>query len=57
MNLKEVVITMSKQLAAFADDADLIGRGTLSVNESFVERTKPRKLHWTDNKDQGLDKT
>ena len=57
MNLKEVVFTMSKQLAAFADDADLIGRGTLSVNESFVERTKPRKLHWTDNKDQGLDKT
>src|ERR1700761_1702839 len=27
----------SKQLAAFADNADLIGRGTLAVKESFVE--------------------
>lgn len=27
----------SKQLTAFADDADLIGRGTLAVKESFVE--------------------
>ena len=37
INWNGTIFTTSKQLAAFADDADLIGRGTLAVKESFVE--------------------
>lgn len=37
INWRGTIFTTSRQLAAFADDADLIGRGTLAVKESFVE--------------------
>lgn len=44
INWKGTIFTSSKQLAAFADDADLIGRGTLAVKESFVEMQTTGKV-------------
>jgi Reverse transcriptase (RNA-dependent DNA polymerase) len=37
INWKGSIFSTSKTLTAFADDADLIGRGTLAVKELFVE--------------------
>lgn len=37
INWEGTIFYSSKQLAAFADDADLIGRGTLAIKESFIE--------------------
>ena len=37
INWLGTIFYSSKQLTAFADDTDLIGRGTLAVKESFVE--------------------
>src|ERR1700755_2387713 len=52
INWNGTIFTTSKQLAAFADDADLIGRGTLAIKESFVEMQTT-----ADNTDQELVKT
>lgn len=43
INWKGTIFNTSKQLAAFADDADLLGRGVLAVKESFVEAEKEGK--------------
>ena len=37
INWEGTIFYSSKQMIAFADDTDLIGRGTLAVKESFVE--------------------
>lgn len=37
INWEGTIFYSSKQMTAFADDTDLIGRGTLAVKESFVE--------------------
>ena len=40
INWNGTIFNTSKQLLAFADDADLIGRGTIAVKEMFVEMDK-----------------
>ena len=40
INWEGTIFYSSKQLAAYADDTDLIGRGTLAVKESFIEMEK-----------------
>src|ERR1700744_6230282 len=43
INFNGTIFTTSKQIAAFADDADLIGGGALAVKESFVEMDSAAK--------------
>lgn len=40
INWEGTIFYLSKQLTAFADDADVIGRGTLAIKESFIEMEK-----------------
>jgi hypothetical protein len=40
INWNGTIFNTSKQLVAFADDADLIGRGTVAIKEMFVEMEK-----------------
>lgn len=37
VNWNGTIFTSSKQVTAFADDADLMGRGTIAIKEMFVE--------------------
>jgi len=45
INWKGTIFSTSKQITAFADDADLLGRGVLAVKESFMEMdTEAKKV-------------
>src|SRR6201996_3853651 len=44
INWNGTIFTTSKQLAAFADDADLIRRGTLAVKESCEMQTTAKEV-------------
>ena len=53
INWKGTIFTSSKQLTAFADDVDLLGRGTLAVKESFVEmQTAGKEIGLVVNEDK-----
>lgn len=62
INWKERIFCLSKQIAAFADDAGLLGRDTLPVNERFIKMdttaTKQEveyyKLSWTEKENLEL---
>ena len=49
INWEGTIFYSSKQLAANADDTDLIGRGPLAVKESFIEMEKESRFtsEWT----------
>ena len=45
INWKGTIFNTSKQITAFADDADPLGRGVLAVKESFTELdTEAKKI-------------
>lgn len=44
INWNGTIFSTSKQITAFADDADLVGRGTIAIKEMFVEMDKEADL-------------